>query len=336
MIMNFNDFLQWERGTRDTIDLKKTYIDIADDLAGGVLLSQIIYYYLPDRNGKDSKLRVVKNDKLWIAKRREDWWNECRIKPKQVDRILKELKRKGLIETKVFKFAGTPTTHIRLIEETFMKKLNTLMRENESSSKGNNLDIPEMGTSTLLDEEHPLTKTTGKDNETQTTTNNNKGADAPPTDNRKKSKVKFDYTSLKEYQALSEEEQHLYDEYIAFRKSKHLPNTELVHNRLLAKYTEYGGVKEIIENAIVNGWRDFYPIRREYGNGKFGYKSAGEVKREKASSEYDYEGFIGFDDGSYIETDGTRYTPDGIPESEAEDRHWESFKYKRRKTTFTR
>ena len=170
--MDFDTFLKWEKTTRDTIDLKKIYIDITGDLASGVLLSQLVYYYLPDKSGKKDKLRVIKEGKSWVAKRREDWWDECRLKPKQVDRILKDLKEAGLIEVKIFKFNGVPTTHIRLIKEAFMQRLNDLIqnsrRENGNSSKGKfpkeedgnsskgKMEIPQKGISNNIDYSHRL------------------------------------------------------------------------------------------------------------------------------------------------------------------------------------
>ena len=112
-MQNYQEFLAWEKMSRDTIDVKKVYIDIAEDLVAGVLLSQIIYWYLPDQEGK-TKLRVERDGQLWLVKGREDWWEECRISPKQFDRAIAILQKKGLVEKKIFKFNGNPTTHIRL------------------------------------------------------------------------------------------------------------------------------------------------------------------------------------------------------------------------------
>ena len=56
----FDQFLSWEAKSRDIIDFKKIYVDIADDLIAGLLLSQIIYWHLPNEHGK-TKLRVQKD-----------------------------------------------------------------------------------------------------------------------------------------------------------------------------------------------------------------------------------------------------------------------------------
>ena len=93
---------------------KHAYIDICGDLIAGMVLSQIMYWFTPDKNGK-SKIRIFKEDGSWLAKSRDDWYEELRISPKQSDRALKILYEKGLIEKKLYKFDGTPTQHIRPI-----------------------------------------------------------------------------------------------------------------------------------------------------------------------------------------------------------------------------
>lgn len=47
-----NNFLLWEMRSRDCIKVKRCYIDVAQDLEAGVLLSQIIYWHLPDKEGE--------------------------------------------------------------------------------------------------------------------------------------------------------------------------------------------------------------------------------------------------------------------------------------------
>lgn len=84
---SISEFLAWESMSRDTIDVKRVYCDIAGDLVSGVLLSQIIYWHLPDKNG-DSRLSVDRADHLWLAKSYSDWWNECRVTQKQARRAI--------------------------------------------------------------------------------------------------------------------------------------------------------------------------------------------------------------------------------------------------------
>ena len=77
----WSDFLLWETASRDTIDFKTIYVDMAGDLIAGLMLSQIIYWYLPAKDGS-SKLRICRDNYYWIAKGREDWWDEIRISKK--------------------------------------------------------------------------------------------------------------------------------------------------------------------------------------------------------------------------------------------------------------
>ena len=125
--LKFVNFLQWEAATRDTIDFKKIYVDIAGDFIAGALLSEIIYWYLPDKNGKANKLRVFKEQEFWIAVCRHEWWDRVRLSPREADRAINLLVKNELLTKKVFKFKGNPTTHIRLNEEMFLKKYQSLI-----------------------------------------------------------------------------------------------------------------------------------------------------------------------------------------------------------------
>ena len=122
-MMTRQEFLAWEQASRDTIDVKRCYIDLAgEDLVAGILLSQIVYWHLPGRDGGD-KLVIEKGGERWLAKGRGDWWDECRISPKQFDRASALLERLGLIETGVRRFRGSPTKHIRLCWDVFLREL---------------------------------------------------------------------------------------------------------------------------------------------------------------------------------------------------------------------
>jgi hypothetical protein len=93
--MNQHDFVVQERASRDTIDVKRAYILMAGDISAGVLLSQIIYWHLPDKKGNQTKLTVKRNNYLWLAKKRDDWWNEICMLPKQFDRAIKDLEKRN-------------------------------------------------------------------------------------------------------------------------------------------------------------------------------------------------------------------------------------------------
>ena len=140
--MNQQEFCQWEAVSRDTIDVKRVYIDLAGDLVAGILLSQIIYWHLPGKDGKP-RLRVRRHGHSWLAKRREDWWEEVRITTKQFDRAIKILEDLGFVETAVYRFGGSPTKHIRILWESFLEALVT-ERGKSTLPKGKERSLPKV------------------------------------------------------------------------------------------------------------------------------------------------------------------------------------------------
>jgi len=135
-IKNKDDFLKWEATTRDCIDVKKVYIDIAGDLVAGILLNQIVSCY------KKNNSLVERNNSLWLVKKRTDWWEECRITPKQFDRAIRILKDKKLVETAIFKFNGEPTTHIKINWENFFELLQAQVKGNSNLPNGEIPNFP--------------------------------------------------------------------------------------------------------------------------------------------------------------------------------------------------
>lgn len=160
--MLFKDFLSWEHTTRDIIDFKKIYVDIAGDVVAGLVLSELVYWYLPDRRGM-SRLRVEHEGKYWIAVRRYEWWERTRMSPRQFDGAAKKLVTAGIIEKKRFKFNGFPTVHVRIIEENFLKEWGLILSqplENPflpNGEKGANLPN---GKNVFTESSKPLTETT--------------------------------------------------------------------------------------------------------------------------------------------------------------------------------
>lgn len=137
-------------------------IDLAGDLVTGTLLSQIIYWFRPDKDGH-TKLRIEREDRLWLAKTRADWWDECRISRKQFIRSISILKDKGLVETRVWKFRGFPTVHIWLNLSAIVVGVQTIV------PKGNEPMSPK-GTNDSAQREQTLpTETTYRDYPTETT-----------------------------------------------------------------------------------------------------------------------------------------------------------------------
>lgn len=84
------------------------------------------------------------------------------------------------------------------------------------------------------------------------------------------------------YASLSEKEKELFNEYLDLRKKKKLSNQDSVIKRLLKKYDELKRNPQIIENAIVREYRDFFPINN------YGGKNSALLARCTRESEKDY------------------------------------------------
>lgn len=167
--------------------LHKPYVDITGDLIAGMLLSQIMYWCSPDRNGK-IRLRVQHKGFLWLAKTREDWFEELRISPKQYDRAIKILKEKDLVATELFRFNGSPTIHIRpnldvcnrLFDEWIENKAQEIMEKEVAKQeditflpKGENPNTPKVNME-VPEEGRTLTETTTLTTEEEYKNKNNK------------------------------------------------------------------------------------------------------------------------------------------------------------------
>jgi hypothetical protein len=85
------------------------------DISAALMLSQIVYWYLPSKKTGKSKLRVFRGGRWWLAKRHQEWSDECGFSRMQARRCIEVLKEAHLIECHLFKFAGTPTVHLRLL-----------------------------------------------------------------------------------------------------------------------------------------------------------------------------------------------------------------------------
>jgi DnaD/phage-associated family protein len=124
-----------EQNSRRGVFVDLTYIDMAEDLNAGILLSQIIYWNSFDDFGNE-KLRVNINGKMFLAKSKKDWYEEIRLSKKQLERSEKILKEKGIVKIEVKKFSGNPTNHYWLDWARFLELEDLIL----SSEKNSQLD----------------------------------------------------------------------------------------------------------------------------------------------------------------------------------------------------
>lgn len=84
------------------------------DIIVAMLLSQIVYWSLPGKNGQ-SKLRIVRDGVYWIAKTRTEWMDETGLTLERYKRAIALLKSRSLVEVRVMRFRGIAQTHVRLL-----------------------------------------------------------------------------------------------------------------------------------------------------------------------------------------------------------------------------
>jgi len=163
--MTKTEFLGWETASRDIIDFKRCYCDLARDLIGGLILSQIVFWHLPAKDGQP-KLHVVDKDgRRWLAKNHADWWDEVRASPKQAATALKRLWKAGLIDLHNGMFNSKKTPMIALCWEPFLEKLDKVVKVQSSSSivtKSHNRSYRK-GAIGRDERARPITETTASD-----------------------------------------------------------------------------------------------------------------------------------------------------------------------------
>lgn len=129
----WNGWLASESTDHDAIKVKRAYIDLNEgNLHDGILFSQIMYWHGNSREDGKPRLRVQKEGELWLAKRYEDWWEECRINEDTARRCIERMCDRKLIIKKVFMFDGKPMVHIRVDKEVFSHEMNYLLFEKSS------------------------------------------------------------------------------------------------------------------------------------------------------------------------------------------------------------
>lgn len=112
---------------QDMISVPKTILAMVDgDYRSAVILWHIVWWHLPNEKG-ETKLRVSRGNRLWLAMPREDW-HDFWIHPTKADRVLAGLEEDGLIDRQVGRFNGRNTPLIALNRSAFARQY--LARDN--------------------------------------------------------------------------------------------------------------------------------------------------------------------------------------------------------------
>lgn len=106
---------------KDDVSVPKIYIDMTGEWETAAVIDEIMFWTLPKKATGRTSLRVFRENKLWLAVRRAEWWDRKRLGTRQADLAIKKLKEMGFIESDVFLFDGKPTVHLRLILDKFIK-----------------------------------------------------------------------------------------------------------------------------------------------------------------------------------------------------------------------
>lgn len=123
-VNSMQQFIKLKEDEKHVVRFALSYADMAEDLIAGLLLSQIVYWYMEPAKDGLSKLRVRKAGYMWFAKQQNDWWDETRLTPKQIKRALTILESKKLIVIEYHRFKGFRTTHVRINDPVFLKAYN--------------------------------------------------------------------------------------------------------------------------------------------------------------------------------------------------------------------
>lgn len=124
---------------KDEVSVPKIYIDMTGAWETGAILDEILFWTLPKKNTGRTSLRVFRDQKLWLAVRRADWWDRKRLTERQADTAIGKLVTQGLIEKDVFLFDGKPTVHLRLIMSKFVALYAEKMKEFADQEEDENL-----------------------------------------------------------------------------------------------------------------------------------------------------------------------------------------------------
>lgn len=271
--MEFEEFMLWEKSSRDVIDVKRVYIDIADDLVSGILLSQIVYWFLPKDSG-ESKLTVFREDRYWIAKSRDDWWNECRITTKQFDRSSSLLEDLGFIQTRVFKFNGLAVKHISLNLEIVFLRVKALLTKGQKQ-----LNYPKVNPA-IPQRVNPYkeAETTTKNTSENTNPNLVEGFSLVPEESNGKPKKRTRVLELNLPVWLPLDE---WNGWIEMRVKMRKAATDLAKKyaieELDALRQSGQNVREVIRKAITKNWLSFYAVTAPQSNGN-GYQNGAQSR----------------------------------------------------------
>jgi hypothetical protein len=266
--ITLEEFITWEASARDSINVRRVYVDICEDLVAGILLSQIVYWFLPKEDG-ESKLSVQREGRYWLAKSREDWWKECRITAKQFDRVSTILEDNKFIETRVFKFNGLAVKHIGLNMQAVFLRVKALLTKGKEQLNYPKVNLDITQRSIPYKEAETTTETTSEN----TNPNLIEGFSLVPEESNRKPKKRTEVLEIKLPQWLPLDEWNGWLEMRAGMRKRATPLAKKYALEELDALRQSGqNIIEVIKRAIARNWLSFYAVTQAQSNGN-GYQN---------------------------------------------------------------
>jgi hypothetical protein len=160
--MDMNEFLQLKAMEQQRVNFEMTYVDMTGDLISGLLLSQIVYWFTPTKEGKN-KTRVTYKGRRALAKARNEWFEEIRITEKQYDKAIKTLETLKIVDVVNSMFNSKRTPFIMLNDDVFLEKYRSNLINTSVLPKGKDRYYPK-GNTDIDERVRPLTEITSKTN----------------------------------------------------------------------------------------------------------------------------------------------------------------------------
>lgn len=99
---------------------KPAYARVAGDVAAGVVLSQVVYWFRPDAQGRP-RTRAVYDGELWFSQSYAEWEASCALSQKQMTRVLRALEAQGILRLRTITHNNSPRVLVQLCESRLVE-----------------------------------------------------------------------------------------------------------------------------------------------------------------------------------------------------------------------
>jgi hypothetical protein len=103
-------------GDKNVVTVRKPFVQFTGSLEAGMMLSQLLYW-------------TPKSETGWVAKTDAEFSDELCLSKYGVRKARTEMEKRGILKTKIKKFAGTPTVHYRLDLDVLNRKWTLWIRK---------------------------------------------------------------------------------------------------------------------------------------------------------------------------------------------------------------